>query len=182
MPTSSIETDFSVVLFRPHCMLVSEEHPMKVHKTQWLLTTPSPLGSLREPAPEAKSAFLRYRRLYSGGTGYSFSERCLLNLLIEKHFHGASSAGPHECSLKSRYGKVRRLHLRHHGVRLGAWLHRGIKRRWHGRKWLMFMHFHGVFLGNQHAMWSKQHNGKVSPRQLWRGLSHLSAHSRYTTI
>jgi hypothetical protein len=39
-----------------------------------------------------------------------------------------------------------------------------------------------VFLGNQHAMWSKQHNGKVSPRQLWRDLSHLSAHSRYTTI
>ena len=24
--------------------------------------------------------------------------------------------------------------------------------------------------------------GKVSPRQLWRGLSHLSAYSRYTTI
>jgi hypothetical protein len=39
-----------------------------------------------------------------------------------------------------------------------------------------------VFLGNQHAMWSKQHNGKVNPRQLWRDLSHLSAHSRYTTI
>jgi hypothetical protein len=39
-----------------------------------------------------------------------------------------------------------------------------------------------LFLGNQHAMWSKQHNGKVSPRQLWRDLSHLSAHSRYTTI
>ena len=27
-------SDFSVVLFRPHCMLVSEEHPMKVHKNQ----------------------------------------------------------------------------------------------------------------------------------------------------
>jgi LPXTG-motif cell wall-anchored protein len=26
----------------------------------------------------------------------------------------------------------------------------------------IFMRFHGVFLGNQHAMWSKQHNGKVS--------------------
>ena len=24
------------------------------------------------------------------------------------------------------------------------------------------MHFHGVFLGSQHKMWSKQHNGKVS--------------------
>ena len=26
----------------------------------------------------------------------------------------------------------------------------------------MFMRFHGVFLGNQHELWSKQHNGKVS--------------------
>ena len=34
--------DFSVVLFRPNCMLASEEHPMKVHKNQWLLTLPSP--------------------------------------------------------------------------------------------------------------------------------------------
>ncbi len=34
--------DFSVVLFRPNFMLVSEEHPMKVHKNQWLLTLPSP--------------------------------------------------------------------------------------------------------------------------------------------
>ena len=24
------------------------------------------------------------------------------------------------------------------------------------------MHFHEVFLGSQHEMWSKQHNGKVS--------------------
>ena len=32
------------------------------------------------------------------------------------------------------------------------------------------MRFHGVFLGNQHKIWSKQHNGKVSklldPRRL----------------
>src|ERR671933_3014804 len=38
MPAS----DFSVVLFRPNFMLTSEEHPMKVHKNQGLLTTPSP--------------------------------------------------------------------------------------------------------------------------------------------
>jgi hypothetical protein len=25
------------------------------------------------------------------------------------------------------------------------------------------MHFHGVFLGSQHEIWSKQHNGKVRP-------------------
>jgi len=36
------ETDFSVVLFRPNFMLVSEVHSMKVHKNQWLLTLPSP--------------------------------------------------------------------------------------------------------------------------------------------
>jgi SAM-dependent methyltransferase len=30
-----------------------------------------------------------------------------------------------------------------------------------GSKPLIFMHFHGVFLGSQHKMWSKQHNGKV---------------------
>jgi hypothetical protein len=34
--------DFSVVLFRPNFMLASEEHPMKAHKNQWLLTMPSP--------------------------------------------------------------------------------------------------------------------------------------------
>jgi hypothetical protein len=27
---------------------------------------------------------------------------------------------------------------------------------------LIFMRFHGVFLGSQHEIWSKQHNGKVS--------------------
>jgi hypothetical protein len=36
------EPDFSVVLFRSDCMLASEEHPMKAHKNQWLLTMPSP--------------------------------------------------------------------------------------------------------------------------------------------
>jgi hypothetical protein len=30
------------------------------------------------------------------------------------------------------------------------------------QKPLIFMRFHGVFLGRQHEMWSKQHNGKVS--------------------
>jgi hypothetical protein len=31
------ETDFSVGLFRPHFMLVSEKSHMKAHKNQWLL-------------------------------------------------------------------------------------------------------------------------------------------------
>jgi hypothetical protein len=30
------------------------------------------------------------------------------------------------------------------------------------QKPLIFMRFHGVFLGRQHEIWSKQHNGKVS--------------------
>jgi hypothetical protein len=33
---------FSVVLFRPNFMLVSEGHPMKVHKNQWFLHSLSP--------------------------------------------------------------------------------------------------------------------------------------------
>jgi len=36
------QPDFSVVLFRPNFMLVSEEHHMKVHKNQWLLNSFSP--------------------------------------------------------------------------------------------------------------------------------------------
>jgi hypothetical protein len=37
-----LTSDFSVVLFRPNFMLASEEHPMKVHKNQRLLTILSP--------------------------------------------------------------------------------------------------------------------------------------------
>ena len=36
-----------------------------------------------------------------------------------------------------------------------------VRRGWQDQKPLIFMHFHGVSLGNQHEMWSKQHNGKV---------------------
>src|SRR2546426_10846993 len=39
---------------------------------------------------------------------------------------------------------------------------RGVRRKWQGQKPLIFMRFHGVSLGNQHKIWSKQHNGKVS--------------------
>ena len=34
--------DFSVVLFRPNFMLLSEEHPMKSHKNQQLVSLLSP--------------------------------------------------------------------------------------------------------------------------------------------
>ena len=47
--------DFSVVLFRPNFMLVSEEHPMKVHTNQCLLNTlcPSdiPWGAMHQGTP-----------------------------------------------------------------------------------------------------------------------------------
>jgi hypothetical protein len=39
---------------------------------------------------------------------------------------------------------------------------REIRRRWQDQKALIFMHFHGLLLGNQHKIWSKQHIGKVS--------------------
>ena len=38
--------DFSVVLFRPHFMLASEEHPMKVHKNQGFSNLLSPTDIL----------------------------------------------------------------------------------------------------------------------------------------
>src|SRR5256885_4260582 len=37
----------------------------------------------------------------------------------------------------------------------------GVRRKWQGQKPLIFMRFHEVSLGNQHKIWSKQHNGKV---------------------
>jgi hypothetical protein len=40
----SLSTDLSVVLLRSDFVLVSEEHPMKMHKNQWLLTPLSPLN------------------------------------------------------------------------------------------------------------------------------------------
>src|SRR5215211_1115150 len=40
-------------------------------------------------------------------------------------------------------------------IRRGEWV----------QKALIFMRFHGGFLGNQHEIWSKQHNGKV--RKFW---------------
>src|SRR4051794_10236836 len=42
---------------------------------------------------------------------------------------------------------------------------REVRRGWQSQKPLIFMHFHEVFLGSQHEIWSKQHNGKV--RWLW---------------
>jgi hypothetical protein len=44
-----ITPDFSVVLFRADFVLVSEEHLMKMHKNQRLLTFCLPLISLGEP-------------------------------------------------------------------------------------------------------------------------------------
>src|SRR5439155_7418845 len=45
----------------------------------------------------------------------------------------------------------------------------GVRRKWQGQKPLIFMRFHEVSLGNQHKIWSKQHNGKVRlVRHVWK--------------
>jgi hypothetical protein len=48
----------------------------------------------------------------------------------------------------------------------GSWLPKGYQGEAEGAKPLIFTHFHEVFFGSQHEIWSKQHNGKVSPRTL----------------
>ena len=50
-----IPPDFSVVVFRPDFMLVSEEYPMKMPKNQWLASLPSSLLSLEKPCTKARS-------------------------------------------------------------------------------------------------------------------------------
>ncbi len=99
--------DFSVMLFRPHFMLASEGHPMKVHKNQWLLTMPSPraipCGATNRGqtmAPEAQTP------AQCPDTGLSLENRAYKPLRI-KCFHGVSSGNQHPYLLKSRYGKVR---------------------------------------------------------------------------
>jgi hypothetical protein len=50
------------------------------------------------------------------------------------------------------------------GARVYAWVRsspRGIRWGEWVQKPLIFMRFHGVLLGNQREIWSKQHNGKV---------------------
>ena len=39
---------------------------------------------------------------------------------------------------------------------------RGIRRELQSQELLIFMRFHEGSLGNQHKIWPKQHNGKVS--------------------
>ena len=51
--------DFSVGLFRPHCMLASEEPFVKTHKNQRLLTMPSPPALLWEPRIRAHTMVSR---------------------------------------------------------------------------------------------------------------------------
>src|SRR5215217_5480240 len=55
----------------------------------------------------------------------------------------------------------RRLRLRCHGVSPACSSSKVFGRIRPGQKLLIFMSFHAVLFGNQHEMWSKQHNGKV---------------------
>jgi hypothetical protein len=80
---------------------------------------------------------------------------------------------PHESTLFSRGCKSaslgpshvrplrRRLYRRHHGICLDLWLPKRYQVGRAGSKSIDFHAFHGVFFGNQHDIWSKQHNGKV---------------------
>jgi hypothetical protein len=47
--------DFSVVLFRPNFMLVSDKNLMKAHKNQWVLTMPCPLERLSGAASRGQT-------------------------------------------------------------------------------------------------------------------------------
>jgi hypothetical protein len=95
------ETDFSVVLFRPNFMLLSEEHPMKSHKNQWLVILLSPPISLVELQ-------IREHPMVSGvqtpsqcpDTGLS-PEKCASKPLKTKHFHRVSAGNEHPYLLKS---------------------------------------------------------------------------------
>ena len=99
--------DFSVVLFRPHCMLLSEEHPMKSHKKQWLVSLLSPLISLVELRTRGHTMVTGLQTpSQCPNTGLS-PEKCAYKSLRIKHFHGVSAGDQHPYLLKSRYGKVR---------------------------------------------------------------------------
>jgi len=78
-----------------------------------------------------------------------------------KVLYSQAFASPHLWGLSHLRSLRRRLHARHHGVCPDSWLPKEGRRRWHSQKLLIFMRFHGVFLGSQHAMWPKQPNGKV---------------------
>jgi hypothetical protein len=63
------KSDFSVVMFRLHFMLVSEGHLMKSHKNQWLLNLPPPLISLGSHVPGYIPWYLGCRHLRSDVIG-----------------------------------------------------------------------------------------------------------------
>jgi hypothetical protein len=104
-------TDFSVVLFRPNFMLLSEEHPMKMHNNQWFLTLLSspdlPCGAMHRGTHHGSGV---QTPLQGPDMGRS-PEMWDCKLLRIKHFHRVSSGYPHPYLLRSRYGKVSSLIL-----------------------------------------------------------------------
>jgi hypothetical protein len=68
----------------------------------------------------------------------------------------------------------RLLRLRYHGLCPACRSRKVFGRMQLGPKPLILIRFHAVLFGNQHEIWSKQHNGKVSPM-----LSSRSRASRY---
>ena len=80
-------TDFSVVLFRPTFMLVSEKNRMKVHTNQWLLTMPCPLEHLAGATSRGQTMAPEGQKPYQWRCLTKLQERCAHNLLCSKHFH-----------------------------------------------------------------------------------------------
>src|SRR5215216_7696569 len=88
-------------------MLLSEEHPMKSHKKQWLVSLLSPLISLVELRTKGHTMVSGLQTpSQCPNTGRS-PEKCAYKPLRIKHFHGVSAGNQHPYLLKSRYGKVR---------------------------------------------------------------------------
>ena len=99
--------DFSVVLFRPQFMQVSEEYPVKTHTHRCVLTMHILQNVLLASQAEGKPWHLRRRTLHSGHVCRNAQERYVHNLLQAKHFHKVLAGKTHTCSLTSRIGKVR---------------------------------------------------------------------------
>src|SRR5688572_31871527 len=86
---------------------------------------------------------------------------------------------PHLWELSPVRSLRRHLRLRRHGASSTCGSRKAFGRIWHGLKLLSFMHFHAVLLGNQHEMWSKQHNGKVSQLYSYYEIFFDHVYSRY---
>src|SRR5262245_4287616 len=87
-------------------MLLSEKHPMKSHKNQWLVSLLSSLISLGEPRTRAHTMVSGVQTPSQCPDMGLSPEKCAYKSLRAKYFHGVSAGNQHPYLLKSRYGKV----------------------------------------------------------------------------